>query len=183
MELMSKIFNKVKEKIIYSAGYLDLIDIDGYKAVRENDMVVCIPYLVESNQILLRYENVPTFELIKPEVSKYINVMSKVIGTTPVEALREGLAKEFGIVLKDDVSPEILTPIFINKGNTARYHICILPLMSYQYEQTRPEDNATLLEMRDNNAILNITELNNIIVYDLITRYCLDLFKKSYSLF
>jgi hypothetical protein len=81
-----------------------------------------------------------------------------------------------------DVNINILAPIFINKGNTARYHICILPLMEHQYEQLIPNE-VEQLQMKNNNLIINISEINNLIIYDLITRYCIDLFKNHYSLF
>lgn len=183
MELLSSVFNKVKSTELFNAEYLKVLDIDGYTAIQENDMVVCIPYLVESNTVLLRYENIPPFELVKPEVTKYINVMSSVITTTPEESLKAGLLKEFGIELNENKKVEILTPIFSNKGNTSRYHICILPLMSYDYQQIRIEDEIITMGMKENNALINVTELNNVIVYDLITRYCIDLFKKEFSLF
>lgn len=182
MELLSNKMNKVKSSVIHDAGYLQLIDIQGYKAVKENDMVVCIPYLVESNTVLLRYENVPPFELVIPQIDKYVTVMSTVVEGDVLEALKKGLEKEFSIVLKDSKKPEILQPIFINKGNTAQYHICILPLMSYDYEMVR-EDDAKVMEMKDDNVAVNINEINNLIIYDLISRYTLDLFKKEYSLF
>ena len=184
MELLSNKMNKVKSTVIHDAGYLKLIDINGYTAVKEDDMVVCIPYLIESNTILLRYENIPPFELVNPLIDKYITVMSKVVNEDGGvrESLSRGLEDEFGIVLKEAKSTEILQPIFINKGNTARYHICILPLMSYDYEMVRNED-AKQMEMKDGNIAININEINNIVIYDLISKYTIDLFKKEYSLF
>ncbi len=182
MELLSNL-QKKEAKVAFDAGHLQVIDINGYTTIQEKDMVVCIPYLMEKNSILLRYENVPTFELIKPEVDKYINVMSTVIESheTSLDALKRGLISEFGLELTD-CTPEILSPIFINKGNTARYHICILPLMDHQYNQIEPNE-VQKLEMKNTNIILNINQFNNVIIYDLISRYCLDLFKQHYSLF
>ena len=174
--------NKVKPKDMYDAGQLKVIDVAGSIAVQEPDVVVCIPYLTEKNSILLKYENVPAFELVKPEIDKYVNAVAISIdnGETPKDALRRGLLAEFGLQLKDAHSPEILTPIFIKKNNTSRYHVCILPLMSYDYEQVQPNDELT---MKSSNLVLNINELSNVIIYDLITRYAIDLFKKEYSLF
>jgi len=182
MDLLSNIMNKIAPTVDYDGGYIKVLNINGYNAVQEKDMVVCIPYLVESNSLLLRYEHIPAFELVKPEIEKYITVMSTVVDNDVEESLRKGLEQQFSIILKDTKKPEILQPIFINKGNTARYHICILPLMSYDYEMVR-EDDAKVMEMKDNNIIVNINEINNLIIYDLISRYTIDLFKKEYSLF
>ena len=59
-------------------------------------------------------------------------------GETPEEALKRGLALEFGLKLNETIKLEILAPIFLNKGNTAAYHICILPLMEHDYNDFVP---------------------------------------------
>lgn len=183
MELLSN-QQKKSANVIQEVEHLKIIDISGYTAIQEPDMVICIPYLKEKNSILLRYENIPTYNLVKPEMDKFINTMSTIIEKheTPTEALKRGLALEYGLKLKEGVDVEILSPIFLNKGNTAMYHICILPLMEHEYEQF-VATGVQNLEMKNNNIILQISELNNIIIYDLITRYTIDLFKKHYSLF
>ena len=89
--------------------------------------------------------------------------------------------KEIHDILKD-FNPEIISPIFLNKGNTSRYHICILPLMNHNYEQIEPTE-VEKLQMKNSNIVLNISEIKNIIIYDLISRYTLDIFKQHYSLF
>ena len=140
MELLSNL-QKKEAKVTFDAGHLQVIDINGYQAIQENDMVICIPYLVEQNSILLRYENIPVFELINPAIQKYITVMSTVIEKheSPEDALNRGLLTEYGLKLRD-FNPEIISPIFLNKGNTSRYHICILPLMNHNYEQIEPTE-------------------------------------------
>lgn len=183
MNLLSNL-EKRETKVTFDAGHLQILDIAGYTAIQEQDMVICIPYLVEKNQILLRYENIPSYNLKMPQIDKFINVMSTVIEKeeSPEDALRRGLAKEYGIKLSNNKKPEILTPIFLNKGNTASYHICILPLMSYDYEENIPTEIEEL-QMKESNIIIHINELKNIIIYDLISRYTVDLFKQHYSLF
>lgn len=183
MELLSNI-EKKETNVIFDAGHLQILDIAGYSAIQEQDMVICIPYLIEKNQILLRYENIPSYNLKKPEIDNFITVMSTVIEKeeTPDTALRRGLLKEFGLKLTNEYKSEILTPIFLNKGNTASYHICILPLMSYDYEEHIPSE-VEQLDMKANNVIIHINELKNVIIYDLISRYTIDLFKQHYSLF
>jgi hypothetical protein len=183
MQLLSNI-EKKETKVTFDAGHLQVLDIAGYTAIQEQDMVVCIPYLVEKNQILLRYENIPPFNIKRPEIDKFINVMSTLIekNETPVDALKRGLLSEYGLKISDNTKLDILAPIFLNKGNVASYHICILPLMSYDYEEHVPLD-IEKLNMKENNIIIHINELKNIIIYDLISRYSIDLFKQHYSLF
>jgi len=182
MELLSNTMNKVKSTVKFDAGQIQILDIQGTVAIQQKDMVICIPYLSEKNTLFMQYKNVAPFELIKPEISKYITVMSEVVETTPEAALKTGLEKNYGIVLSENKKFEILQPIFINTSNTARYHICILPLMSYDYEQIYKEDSDAMI-MKNSNVLINSSELNNYIIYDLISRYAIDLFKKEYSLF
>jgi hypothetical protein len=185
MNFLSNLENKIQPKILHDTGYLKLVDINGYHVAQEKDMLICIPYLVEKNSILLRYEEVPPYEFVNPGVDRYVVVMSESFqsGEMPEDVLKRGLREEYGIVLKDKVKPEILSPLFVSKGNTARYFICILPLMEHDYEQHRPDGDGSEFEMRAKNLIINIAELNNVIIYDMVTRYTVDLFKKYYSLF
>lgn len=182
MELLSRLKDTIKSKIIFDADHLKVIDINGHQAIQEKDILVCIPYLKEKNSILLKYKNVPTYEYVRPEISKYITALNKSIETSPEQTLRECLKDEFGIVLDDKYSPEILTPIFINEGSTSRYHICILPLMNIDYDQTNPTETDKMI-MKENNVIIDSAELGNLVIYDIITRYSLDLFKKEYALY
>lgn len=185
MELLSNLKPAFTPKVIFDSGYLKVLDINNYHAVQENDMLVCIPYFPETGNILLRYESIPTYNFIVPQADKFVCIMSETFKDkeTPREALKRGLKEEFGIIINDNVNADILTPIFSNKGNTARYHICILPLMSYDYEQVKPEGDGTEYEMTASNISIQINEINNLIIYDLITRYAIDLFKKEYALF
>lgn len=181
MELMSKL-QKKETKVLYDAGHFQVIDINGYVTVQEQDMVVCIPYFIEQKKIMLRYENIPSFELIQPGIEKYVNVMSTYINKeeTPSDALKRGLKNEFGIELKN-IKEEIYNPIFINKGNTAKYHICILPLMEHNYELVQTVE-AKKLDMLNSNILININELPNLLIYDIITKYVLDIFKNNNAL-
>ena len=47
---------KTKPKVLFESEYIKVLDIWGYKAIQENDMVICLPYIVEKNTILLKYD-------------------------------------------------------------------------------------------------------------------------------
>jgi hypothetical protein len=186
MQNLSDIKNKRDNaKEIYDSGYLKVMEFDNYHFVKEKNMLICIPYFVEDNTILLRYENIPTYNYIYPEIEKYVTVMSESFeeNETPIEVLKRGLKEEFGLLLKkkeEDI--DILTPIFNNKGNCSQYYICILPLMSFEYEQIEVKGDGSKHEETAQNIILGISDLKNVIVHDLISKYTLDIFKNSYSL-
>jgi hypothetical protein len=177
--------SKQLPKTLYENEFIKVVDVDGISAVQEMDSVVCIPYLKESGKVLLRYEPVTSFQMINPTIEKYVTIMSETLkeNESPEDALRRGLKEEFGIHLEANVKVEILTPIFTSKGSTKRYHICILPLMNYEYEQQEPITDGSVQEINSKNVALQLNEVNSIMIYDLITRYCLDLFKTHYSLF
>lgn len=181
MELMSNL-QRTEAKTVYDAGHFQVIDINGYVGVQEPDMVVCIPYLIEQKKIMLRYENIPTFQIVNPGIDKYVNVMSTTIEKheTPSDALKRGLSHEFGIELKN-IQEQIFQPIFINKGTTARYHICILPLMEHNYQMLEPGE-VQKREMINSNILIGLHELKNVVIYDLITKYVVDIFKNEYAL-
>lgn len=170
---------------LYKSEWINVIDIHGWAAVEEAEAVVCIPYLKETGRILLRYEEIPPFKLKNPNIEKYVTIMSETMkdGEEPIDTLRRGLKEEFGIELNQSVQPEILTPIFCNKGTTKRYHICILPLMSYEFNQEEPTTDGSDAEKKAQNVALQLSEVDKVIIYDLITRYCIELFKTHYSLF
>jgi hypothetical protein len=74
MEKFSKLkpkneFEESEDKVLYDGGdRYKVIEYEDWSIVKSKDSVVCIPYLIESNQIVLRYEYIPTFrgsQLIK----------------------------------------------------------------------------------------------------------------------
>lgn len=174
---------KKDAKVIFDAGNTQILDINNQTILQQNNKVVCIPYLIEKNSILLRYENIKAFNQIRPEIDKYITIMQSDIidDKTPLDVLKDTLISMYGIELKDDVKAEFLSPIFLAKDSTAQYYICILPLMEYQYTQIIPSELEEM-KMRETNIILNTSDLSNIIIYDLLTRYTIDLFKQHYAL-
>ena len=60
MEKFSKLkpkdeFDDSKEKVLYKDEHFQIIQFEDWSILKERDTVVCIPYLIETNQIVLRY--------------------------------------------------------------------------------------------------------------------------------
>ena len=69
MEKFSKLkpkdeFDDSKEKVLYKDEHFQIIQFEDWSILKERDTVVCIPYLIETNQIVLRYEYIPTFKYV-----------------------------------------------------------------------------------------------------------------------
>ena len=58
---------KRRENILYSDDYIKLLSYEGWSMVSENDMIIVVPYLIESNEVILRYEYITFTKL--PELA------------------------------------------------------------------------------------------------------------------
>lgn len=177
MELLSNLENK-KPKVIFDTNDIQILDIDGQNKIQQKSKLLILPYLIEDSNIVLKYKRIPTFNIHRPEIDRFVQILEgTVTDDTLEEILKNTLKKDFGIVINDNVKKEILSPIFLHQDTTSKLYICILPLMSYDYEQHIPETD------KNDNILININELPNIVIYDIVTKYVLDLFKTYYSLF
>ncbi len=155
---------------------IEVIDLWNNQVIKPGDKIVYLPYFKEKGQILLKYKDIPEFQLKYPQIDKWLTIAKIDIAENPTESLKKGLLNDFGIELTDTFQPEILTPIFLSDDTCAEYHICIVSLMEDEYTIGQPGSNVPTVA-------LSYVDLDNYLIYDLITRYCLDLFRKSYSLF
>lgn len=183
MKTLSNI-EKHKTKQIFDAEDFTVSNLYGNNIVNESDKILILPYFKEDNNILLRYSSVPAYESKKPEIDKYAQVLSENVEDefTITDAIKKSCLKKYGIKISDNYDFDILSPIFLYPTSNVRYYICILPLMDYDFEQIIPSEE-NKLKMKNSNISANINELNNIVFYELTSRYVIDLFKQHYSLF
>lgn len=168
----------------WKGNYISVVKLsNNYEAVREKDMAIVLPYLVERNSVILRYEVVPPYEAKYPTTEKFITIVSGGIedGEDANATIRRELVEECGIKLDDSVNLEISKPLFVSKGNMATYSVCILPLMEHQYDIVRPTGDGSKNEALSNSIHVPVSSLSNIRCYDLITKYMLDKFLKDFT--
>lgn len=156
---------------------VEILNLWNKQVIKPEDKIVYIPYFKEKGQILLKYKDIPEFQLKYPMIDKWIScAKSNIIESDTFKSIKKGLMFEFGIELVNDYELEVLSPIFLSDDTCQEYYICIIPLMETEYSISQPESLVPTVA-------LTYADLDSYIIYDLITRYCLDLFKKSYSLF
>ncbi len=183
MEKFSKLkpktdFVEDKEDIVYSNDYVKVINFEDWTIVKESDFVVCIPYLIDSNQIILRHEYIPTYKYVDGQ-DYHITVLSGGIevGETPERSLLRELEEEAGIVVSPDYKVEFMKPLFVSKGNASKYHPCIIQLTERDYHEVVAKGDGSEAEKKSQSVKVDVKYLNSINASDLITEYMIQQMK------
>jgi len=189
-----KVFSKVKpdddnkinsksDNIIFSNDYVDIVDYEGWTIVKESDMVVCLVYFIEENRFLVRNEWIPTFKMVDGQ-EYHLTILSGTVesGETIERTLLRELEEEAGLVIRPDFKFEFYKPLFVSKGNTAKYHPIILTLTEVDYNEVIPKGDGSKAEKKSECLKLDIKYINSLNPSDLITDYMIGLFKKYLNL-
>jgi len=180
MEKFSKLkpkseLNDNKDEVLYSNGDMDVIEYEDWTVVRASDYIICIPILIESNQIVLRYEYIPTFKYVEGQEYHATLVAGRIeSGETPINALFRELEEETGIVLNDEYRPEELKPLFTSKGLTSKAYPFILPLNERDYHTVVAKGDGSKSEAMSKSVKVDIKNIDNINMSDLVTAYMLE---------
>ena len=91
-------FKEKKQNILYKDDHIKLVKYEDWSILDNRDCVMCIPYIIETNEIVLRHEYIPTYKFSDGQ-EYHITVVAGGIenGETPeVSVLRE-LEEELGL--------------------------------------------------------------------------------------
>jgi len=125
-----------KDEVLYSGAGGDLIKYDDWNVFKNKDCIICIPILIELNQIILRWEYVPTYKYVDGTEYHITSVAGGIErGESPKEALIRELEEEAGLVIRPDYEIEDMRPLFSNKGQTGKLYPFILPLNERDYQE------------------------------------------------
>lgn len=177
-------FDDSKDKVIFSKNRIKIIEFEDWTIIKEKDGAVCIPYLVESNQIILRREYIPTYKYVDGQ-EYHVSLVGGTIeeGEDPKKAMIRELEEEAGIVLREDYTiEEELKPLFICKGLANKIYAYILPLSERDYHEVIPKGDGSDVEKKSNSVKVDIKYLSSINTSDILTDYMLLKMKEYLNL-
>ena len=177
MDKFSKLNRKKstkKEEELFKSGKLSIINYEGWSLIKERDIVVCIPYLIDTNQIVLRYEYIPTFKYVDGQ-DYHVTLVGGGIetGESPEKAIVRELEEEAGIVLREDFKLEEMKPLFMTKGTANKYYPYILTLTERDYYEVVAKGDGSKAEDLSKSVKVDVKYIKSLNPSDLITDYML----------
>lgn len=176
-------FEEGKEKVLYSDEAIKVIDFEDWSIIKERDLVVCIPYLIEKNEFILRYEYIPTYKFVDGQEYHVTVVGGQVETGEAIEtAMLRELEEEAGIVLNEGYKLDALKPLYISKGMTSKYHPFIIPLNEREYSEITATGDGSEVEKKSKSVRVSAKFIDSVKTSDLITDYLLLKLKEYMNL-
>lgn len=162
------------DNVKYDDGYVKVIQYEDWSLISESDVVVCIIYLIDSNQIVVRQEYVPTFKY-RDGQEYHLTLVSGTMedGETPEETLFREIQEEAGMVIREDFKFDFLKPLFMTKGHLNKYHPAIIQLTERDYTEVVASGDGSEAEQKSKTVKVDVKFINSLNPSDLITDYML----------
>jgi len=167
-------FDEPKDKELYSNGNIKLIEYEDWTILKGKDCVICIPILIETNQIVLRYEYIPTYKYVDGQEFHATIVAGGIEkGEDPKTALLRELEEEAGIVIREDYEIELEKPLYLTKGSTNRAYAFILPLNERDYHEVVAKGDGSVAESKSKAVKVDVRYIDSVNASDMATAYML----------
>lgn len=164
---------------LYSDDFIDIVKFDDWSIIKQPDYAVCIIYLIEEDQFILRHEYIPTFNFVDKQ-EYHLTVLSGTIedGETADQTIIREIEEEAGIVLSADFKIEFMKPLFISKGQTSKYYPCIITLTEKDYHEVIAKTDGSKAEKLSKSIKLDKKYINSVNTSDMITEFMIEKFKR-----
>lgn len=173
-KLKTQIGVKEKDDVLYQNDHMTVINHEDWTFIKERDAVICIPYLIESNQIVIRQEWIPSYQYADGQEFHLALVGGSIEqGETPEVALLRELQEEAGIVLRDNFKIEFDQPLFVAKHCSAKYYPVILTLTESDYHEISPTTDGSKFEQMSKTGKIDIKYVSGLNASDILTEMML----------
>lgn len=165
-------FDDSKDKELFSKGPLKIIEFEDWSIIKTKDCIICIPILIETNQVVLRYEYIPTFKYADGQEYHATIVAGGIeAGEDPKAALLRELEEEAGIVLREDYEIEAMTPFYLTKGSSNKAYPFILALNERDYQEVMAKGDGSKAESLSKAVKVDIKYLDSVNFSDMPSAY------------
>ena len=163
------------DEILFNNDHFSIVKYEDWSVLKTNDSIICIPILIETNQIVLRYEYIPTFKYASGQ-EYHLTIIAGTIekGEDPKTCLLRELEEEAGIVLREDyVIEDEMKPLYSSKSTTNKIYPFILPLNERDYHEVIAKGDGSKSESLSKSVKVDIKQIGNLNTSDIITEYML----------
>jgi 8-oxo-dGTP pyrophosphatase MutT (NUDIX family) len=163
------------DEILFNNDHFSIVKYEDWSVLKTNDSIICIPILIETNQIVLRYEYIPTFKYASGQ-EYHLTIVAGTIekGEDPKTCLLRELEEEAGIVLREDyVIEDEMKPLYSSKSTTNKIYPFILPLNERDYHEVIAKGDGSKSESLSKSVKVDIKQIGNLNTSDIITEYML----------
>lgn len=176
--------NIKKGESVWNNEHMEIINYENWTVLKENDSIACIPYFIESNEFILRYEYIPSYKYSSGN-EYHITILSGTIedGEKIEDCLLRELEEEAGLVMDPNYKIENrLSPIFFNKSGTKKVYPFILPISEKDYQEILPKGDGSEAESKSKCVKISAKYIDGVQCSDLITSYMLLKLKEYLNL-
>lgn len=178
----SKVIEKT-EDILFQKGDYKLREAEGWVYMDEPDMVIAIPYIVDENEIILRYEYIPTYK-VRDNKDNYLTVLSGSLkkGEKHLDCLFREIQEETGMAIRPNVEVKLLGDLFVSKGCKAKYHIYFIEVYNSDFEQLDAVGDGSEAEEKSQTIRIPVSHITQLKCEDTITAFCVEFLKNHFQL-
>jgi len=185
MDKFSKIKKKKKkkgDKLLYEGDYLKVYKRDDWAYIKEPDNACVVPILLDSDEFLVRMEVIPSFQS-RDDQDYHLTCISGTIEDeeSPKMCLVRELEEEAGIRLKDNVNIEFFDVLYKSKSQSSQFHLCILPLLSYQFDEVVAKGDGSNIEKMSKTVAVSYDNIDRLFPSDIVTSLLLEKVKEHFK--